>query len=398
MNFYLILLFCFIKKSIEENLSYTGAEKEISDLQGTYEFKLWGAQGGGGYKDGIQESEGGKGAYVYGKIHFPTKTTLTVLVGGKGNSSEKGPNNGGWPNGGKGGEDTGLLWDSDDASGGGGGSTSLLLGNTQLLVAGAGAGGVMNVTGCEGGEFYTLFCPGVGDTCVLTGEKAGGNSNGYGGDGVDSSFTPGSGGGGGYYGGAASGNYAIDSPGAAMACSGSSYYNPDYVTDESASSGKREGDGYFEYNLIASCPSNCENCPISSTCETCYTGFKLYENNCYEDCPEGSYQTGPSSCASCIPNCSYCSSSDTCNICMDGFKVYKSKCYETYPIGTYETADAHCLSCSSNCIQCSSNEKCDKCETGYVLRNKQCINKQEITKPIHNYFKKIKLYNKFRMF
>ena len=250
----ILMIFAAFLKYIESaSLSYRGSDQTLSNLQGTYEFKLWGAQGGAGYNDNSAGS-GGKGAYVYGKTHFATKTTLTVKVGGQGASSAKGPNAGGWPNGGKGGEDTGMFFETIyEAGGGGGGSTSLLLGSTQLLVAGAGAGGVMYATGCQGGEFNYHYCSHSGDSsyCDRYAYNNRGNSNGYGGDGVDSRYISGSGGGGGYYGGQATGDYAVDSPEDAMACSGRSYYNPSYFASVNVSStaNSRSGNGYFELDV-----------------------------------------------------------------------------------------------------------------------------------------------------
>ena len=86
--------------------SYTGYE-ETYPVHGTYKFELWGAQGGGGYDDDDQDSSGGNGAYVYGEATFSSEEILAIKVGQQGSSSEKGPNLGGYPDGGKGGKDTG---------------------------------------------------------------------------------------------------------------------------------------------------------------------------------------------------------------------------------------------------------------------------------------------------
>ena len=75
---FIFFFFAAFSKFIDSAaLSYKGSDQTLSNLKGTYEFKLWGAQGGAGYDDNSQGS-GGKGAYVYGKTHFATRTTLTV--------------------------------------------------------------------------------------------------------------------------------------------------------------------------------------------------------------------------------------------------------------------------------------------------------------------------------
>ena len=323
----ILIIFSTFSKFIESAaLNYTGSDQTLSNLQGTYEFKLWGAQGGAGYINDSPGS-GGKGAYVYGKTHFATNTTLTVKVGGQGVSSANGPNAGGWPNGGKGGADTGFLFENDnDASGGG--STSLLLGSTQLLVAGA--GGVMYATGCQGGEFNYHCCAHSGDSsyCDRNPYNYLGNISGYGGHGVNSSLASGSGGGGGYWGGQTTGDYTFDSPENAMACSGSSYYNPSYFASDNVSSdaNNRSGNGYFEYNLIAHCTANCQNCPTSSSCSACNSGYKLYSNACYSSCPSGTYQSNSTNCENCPNKCKQCVNSTHCQVCLRPYKLFNNTC------------------------------------------------------------------------
>ena len=372
----ILMIFAAFLKYIESaSLSYRGSDQTLSNLQGTYEFKLWGAQGGAGYNDNSAGS-GGKGAYVYGKTHFATKTTLTVNVGGQGASSAKGPNAGGWPNGGKGGEDIGTIFETKyEAGGGGGGSTSLLLGSTQLLVAGAGAGGVMYATGCQGGEFNYHYCSHSGDSsyCDRYAYNNRGNSNGYGGDGVDSQYASGSGGGGGYYGGQATGDYAVDAPEKAMACSGSSYYNPSYFASVNVSStaNSRSGNGYFEYNLIAGCTANCQNCPTSSSCSSCNSGYKLYSNACYSSCPTGTYQSDSSHCTKCPYECSSCSNANACTSCNSGYYLYDNQCYSSCPSGTYQSG-GKCETCLYLCSECSSADTCSLCIYGSYFYDNQC--------------------------
>ena len=366
----------FLHKSYSLSLTYTGRDQQLSNIQGTYEFELWGSQGGGGFDDGMQ-GFGGKGAYVYGKIHFHTKTTLTVKVGGQWTSSERAPNPGGWPNCGKGGEDTGTIFEADyDVSGGGGGSTSFLVGITQLLVAGGSAGSVMTATGCEWGRFDEIFCSAQDDGTYCTAVSyTEGNSNGYCGNGTDSSNIPSSGGGGGYYGGKSPSESAVINPGVLMACSGSSYYNPNYFEADSVNykNNEREGNGYFEYSFLSSCTSNCQNCPTTETCSLCNSNYFLYEDRYFSQCPIGTYPSSLNFCLSCSHGCSSCTNAYPCTACSNGYYLYEGRCLTSCPTGTFANgATKKCDSCSSDCSSFSDEFTCLSCLNDYNLYNYQC--------------------------
>ena len=219
--FIMILLYTICVASILETFKENNTKIYYT---GEYTLTCYGAQGGSGYQNENIKAEGGKGAKVQGTIHIKGEKEFQFIIGKAGSSSKYGPNPGGSPNGGQGGRDSGVWFGSGDASGGGGGSSTIKMDNKQLIVAGAGAGGVATMKGCPGGKIGQIMCP-IKDNnneCASKDEKEG-NANGRGGDGDDSSYISGSGGGGGYYGGYASGNYADANPFWAMACSGSSY-------------------------------------------------------------------------------------------------------------------------------------------------------------------------------
>ena len=297
------LLICHGMQSTVFN--YRGSNENYT-VHGIYKFELWGAQGGGGYDNGDLLSKSGKGAYVYAEASFSSEQILTIKVGGQGMSSDKGPNRGGWPDGGNSGEDIGTFEWEFDASGGGGGSTSLYLGDTKLLIAGAGAGGIMNMNGCPGGEFEKHYCPqSNNNNCYQRSESIKGNSNGIGGDGKDDDVVPGSGGGGGNYGGIG-GETAYSDAYDGMACSGSSYMNPYYnFTNYGSEADQREGNGLLQITPLVECLPECAMCNSSTECSSCPINKYLKEGHCFDSCGFGFYSYN-GECLMCSSECKTC--------------------------------------------------------------------------------------------
>jgi hypothetical protein len=113
------------------SFNYTGGIVDYTIQQtGTYEFLLYGAQGGAS-----ATASGGLGAEIDATFYLTAGTTLSIAVGGQGATGR------------------------ETTDGGGGGGTFLVLGNTPLLVAGGGggAGGGAGLPGLAG-------TPGVGIT------------------------------------------------------------------------------------------------------------------------------------------------------------------------------------------------------------------------------------------
>ena len=118
----LIIIFMFL--SNEEQFT---SNATITLKPGEYLFHVYGAQGGDGYKNGNKVYDGGKGSYASGYIHFSKKTTLKIIVGTKGLSGKNGTKGeGGKPDGGYGGKDTGWSGFDNDFAGGGGGSSQVI--------------------------------------------------------------------------------------------------------------------------------------------------------------------------------------------------------------------------------------------------------------------------------
>lgn len=113
--------------------------------------------------------------------------------------------------------------------------------------------------------------------------------------------------------------------------------------------------GYYESRSTSGklsckkCKQNdCKECKTAgsqsqTTCNTCFDGFYLENNEC----------------SKCELPCSLCSSKDVCTKCADGYLLDNNKC--TTP-------------CSPNCLSCEKTaDNCISCHKGFVLSGSSCI-------------------------
>src|SRR5690554_96535 len=212
--------------------TYTGSAQTVSLPAGSYEIEAWGADGGnttGTNSNAGVAKLGGKGGYARGILTLTTPTTLSIYVGGKGNT--EGLNvPGGFNGGGNSGDGT----STSGVCGSGGGASDVRVGGNALtdrvIVAGGGGGagyqecnGAANViSGGHGGGLTggtpivgsyanrlgqggTQTAGGAGGTEINYGATPGAGSFGLGGNGGTATSTSGNGagGGGGWYGGGA---------------------------------------------------------------------------------------------------------------------------------------------------------------------------------------------------
>jgi hypothetical protein len=163
------------------NYLFTGSETTVTLKPGTYDITAYGAQGGGFYYG--NSGVGGQGAKVEAQFYFSNTVTLTILVGGAG--------------------DSGVVAEINGGGGGGGGGSFVVNVSTPLLIAGGGGGGGfgrgggagMNTTSGGDGGLLGLFGSGLGGSDG----SGGGGGNNYGGGG-GGGFYSGANGGDGYYG------------------------------------------------------------------------------------------------------------------------------------------------------------------------------------------------------
>ncbi|XP_065924918.1 receptor-type tyrosine-protein phosphatase alpha [Magallana gigas] len=109
--------------------------------------------------------------------------------------------------------------------------------------------------------------------------------------------------------------------------------------------------GYYGENCSIPCPQNCFCHIINGTCLDCVAGYMYKENQCDEECSDGTYGQG------CINICGNCSNGDRCNhvngSCPNGCDagVFGDKCDQPCPSGWY---GPNCTNqCGINCYSCN---------------------------------------------
>ena len=63
--------------------------------------------------------------------------------------------------------------------------------------------------------------------------------------------------------------------------------------------GVHEGDGKVLVEIIYQCKDNCAKCTSNLDCQECLQSYKLLDNACYLDCPDGSRQVSNNQCEKC---------------------------------------------------------------------------------------------------
>ena len=144
-----------------------------------------------------------------------------------------------------------------------------------------------------------------------------------------------------------------------------------------------EGSYAKDGNCVNCKVSNCDKCSNSYNCTICSSGYSLFNNICVKNCPENYFSVSMNNnnpntskvCSKCIDyNCQNCSSQNP-NICFDcknDLILYNNKCYNDCPEGLTKINNK-CIPCNSNCLRCSlsdnSNINCNLCQSGYYLKN-----------------------------
>ena len=258
----------------DQTFSYTGnLQLFYAPTTGTYQFELWGAQGGS-LPCGSSSCNGGRGAYTVAEVELNQGDLVRVYVGGQGSTSTSiGTSHGGWNGGGdgRGDADGGHI----DTGGGGGGATDIRIGGTSLsnrvLVAAGGGGAIGSYNPNHGswthswsGGFGGCETGGDGNGAIPTGPNDGGEGGtqsqggyidgdsyvraglGYGGTGNDGHSYPWfAGGGSGYYGGGGT-RFNRDLAGGG----GSSYFSDSLTSNEACSANQRSGNGLAKVTLL----------------------------------------------------------------------------------------------------------------------------------------------------
>ncbi|CAG9326962.1 unnamed protein product [Blepharisma stoltei] len=133
---------------------------------------------------------------------------------------------------------------------------------------------------------------------------------------------------------------------------------------------------YANGSECSSCATGCATCSGSSTnCLTCSQGYYFYQNTCVDTCPSDITIVSGSNCISCQSPCKTCSDSIThCNSCTSGYYLYKNACTKTCPTETTVIVGSSCVDCQSPCSTCSlSITNCTSCTTKYYLHQNSCL-------------------------
>jgi len=135
--------------------------------------------------------------------------------------------------------------------------------------------------------------------------------------------------------------------------------------------------GTYASNLTykcTSCTSPCSSCLSSTNCTDCAQDYYLFESQCMQYCPNGSYAVNASGiieCLNCSTSCSTCSSSaSNCTTCSNSTYLLNNSCVNSTGCsnGTFANSAVNmCSSCNSSCSSCSNSSNCSSCASGFYL-------------------------------
>ncbi|KAG2471209.1 PCSK5 convertase, partial [Polypterus senegalus] len=121
------------------------------------------------------------------------------------------------------------------------------------------------------------------------------------------------------------------------------------------------------------CPAHCDLCRDGTGCTECSYLYLLLDGICKATCPEGYFEDfDQGKCVQCHPTCATCSGTtyndcDSCSIYYP--KLYEGQCFEQCPDGTYELSSEQCQECDQTCSKCTGPDPtdCTKCKKGLAL-------------------------------
>jgi len=145
------------------------------------------------------------------------------------------------------------------------------------------------------------------------------------------------------------------------------------------------------------CDFSCATCLGSATnCISCPVGQLLYQGGCWancpailltnsascgstvgsccvDNCPDGFFKLGQSSCAPCSPQCTTCSGGmDNCTSCLQGSVSLNGTCVVKCGENQFNFRGI-CLACSASCYGCVNlPTNCITCAPGYVQSGSLC--------------------------
>ena len=129
------------------------------------------------------------------------------------------------------------------------------------------------------------------------------------------------------------------------------------------------------------CYSPCETCQNSpDNCLSCIENSPtpyFWGNQCFEECPQGTFDPGNKECTSCDSKCKTCLGLETCTSCIlnsDYPYLHQSSCISNCPSNTFVNQDFECVACSESCKTCQEAPgNCSSCVYPQVLYKGNCI-------------------------
>lgn len=125
------------------------------------------------------------------------------------------------------------------------------------------------------------------------------------------------------------------------------------------------------------CPTSCQTCTDTHTCQSCKNGYFLYENDCIETCPDGYVEVPDTKkCEKCPANCKECLAlnTDICEECKSGFPLQDTACADDCDVGRFLNEQKNrCDTCPTTCISCTSADNCTECVAGLSLNDGECV-------------------------
>lgn len=119
------------------------------------------------------------------------------------------------------------------------------------------------------------------------------------------------------------------------------------------------------------CVSNCAYCENGFSCIKCNLEYELLSNGlCRKICKSGYYLSESQNlCNPCGPNCSNCLSSNMCLECFTGFFIFENACFSECPPYSFKPIEGvSCQRCPDNCLRCKSERECIGCDSKYHLQ------------------------------
>mmetsp|Transcript_6738 Transcript_6738/g.12014 ORF Transcript_6738/g.12014 Transcript_6738/m.12014 type:complete len:779 (-) Transcript_6738:214-2550(-) len=114
---------------------------------------------------------------------------------------------------------------------------------------------------------------------------------------------------------------------------------------------------------------------LCTPASNCTEGLKYYNGDCVDSCPSNSTFEANGVCTACSKGCLTCEQAfDRCTACKEGEFLFNNQCFSECPLGTFASGSS-CQTCNANCQACSNSASyCTMCRPPLVLSDGECTN------------------------